>query len=64
MADWVWEVNEHGVYTYSSAKGQEIFGDVIRKPPLSLRAAQRSNGVKDILKNTVMKRPIKQLELG
>ncbi|MHB8055694.1 MAG: sensor histidine kinase [Candidatus Aminicenantales bacterium] len=35
MADWVWEVDENGVYSYSSEKGEEILGasreDIIGK---------------------------------
>ena len=31
MGDWVWEVDENGVYTYSSSKGYELLGHVSGK---------------------------------
>ena len=33
MADWVWETDENGRYTYSSQKGKDWFGRVLGKTP-------------------------------
>jgi PAS domain S-box-containing protein len=67
MADWVWEVDEHGVYTYSSKMGDDYFGssreDVIGKTPFDFMPPVEAKRVaaifSEIIKN---KAPIKDLE--
>jgi PAS domain S-box-containing protein len=67
MGDWVWEVDENGVYTYSSQKGFDYFGpvrnNVIGKTPFDFMPpdeAQKIAGIfLEIVKN---KAPIKDLE--
>jgi PAS domain S-box-containing protein len=63
MADWVWEVNERGVYTYSSAKGSELFGHVIGKTPFDLMPPEEAKRVAVIFSEIAAKKlPIKDLE--
>jgi len=63
MADWVWEVDEKGVYTYSSAKGSELFGHVIGKTPLDLMPPDEAKRVAVIFSEIAAKKlPIKDLE--
>ena len=67
MADWVWETDEHGVYTYSSKKGIEIFGpaqeDIIGKTPFDFMPADEARRVAAIFSEIVAnKMPIKDLE--
>jgi two-component system, LuxR family, sensor kinase FixL len=63
MADWVWEVDENGVYTYSSPKGFDLFGNVIGKTPFNLMPPDEAKRVADIFSEiAVNKSPIKDLE--
>jgi PAS domain S-box-containing protein len=63
MADWVWEVDEKGVYTYSSVKGNELFGRVIGKTPFDLMPPDEAKRVAAIFSEIAAnKAPIKDLE--
>jgi PAS domain S-box-containing protein len=63
VGDWVWEVDERGVYTYSSAKGKELFGHVIGKTPFDLMAPEEAKRVAEIFSEIAAKKaPIKDLE--
>ncbi len=63
MADWVWEVDENGVYTYSSAKGLELFGRVVGKTPFDFMPPDEARRVAEIFSEiTASKEPIKDLE--
>jgi two-component system, NarL family, sensor histidine kinase UhpB len=46
VEDWVWEVDEKWVYTYSSAKGAELFGHVIGKTPFDLMPPDEARRVR------------------
>jgi PAS domain S-box-containing protein/putative nucleotidyltransferase with HDIG domain len=67
MADWVWEVDENGVYTYSSQKGAELFGssaeDIVGKTPFDFMPPDEAQRVGAIFAGIVAdKAPIKDLE--
>ena len=67
MADWVWEVDANGVYTYSSDKGLDFLGssrgDIIGKTPFDFMPADEAKRVAPIFSEIVAnKRPIKDLE--
>ncbi|MHB8835228.1 MAG: response regulator [Candidatus Methylomirabilia bacterium] len=64
MADWVWEVDENGAYTFSSQKGYDYFGaDIIGKRPFDFMPPDEGKRVaahfSEIMAN---KAPIKDLE--
>ncbi len=66
-ADWVWEINENGVYTYSSIKGNELFEtsqeDIIGKTPFHFMPAEEAESVGKTFNELVEKRvPIRNLE--
>jgi PAS domain S-box-containing protein len=63
VGDWVWEVDEKGVYTYSSEKGSEMFGHVIGKTPFDLMPPDEAKRVAAIFSGIAVKKlPIKDLE--
>lgn len=67
MADWVWEVDKHGVYTYSSSKVSDILGipaeEVIGKTPFDFMSPEEAERVAAIFsKITATKEPIKDFE--
>jgi PAS domain S-box-containing protein len=63
MGDWVWEVNEKGVYTYSSAKGVELFGRVIGKTAFDHMPPEEAKRVEQLFSEiAARKAPIKDLE--
>jgi PAS domain S-box-containing protein len=67
MADWVWEVNETGVYTYSSQKGSDLFGrpseNIIGKTPFEFMPPDEAKRVAAIFSGiTANKAPIRDLE--
>jgi PAS domain S-box-containing protein len=63
MGDWVWEVDEKWVYTYSSEKGEELLGHVIGKTPFDLMPPEEANRVAAIFSEIAAKKaPIKDLE--
>jgi PAS domain S-box-containing protein len=67
MADWVWEVDEKGVYTYSSDMGVEFFGasrgDIVGKTPFDFMPPEEAKRVGMIFSEIVAnKSVIKDLE--
>ena len=67
MADWVWEVDENGIYTYSSQKSIDLFGrsreDIIGKSPFDFMLPDEAKRVAAIFSEIVAdKKPIKDLE--
>jgi two-component system cell cycle sensor histidine kinase/response regulator CckA len=67
LADWVWEVDEKSVYTYSSQQGFNYFGphreDVIGKTPFDFMPADETKRVGAIFAEAVARKaPIKDLE--
>ncbi len=67
IADWVWEVDANGVYTYSSARGSDIIGrspeDIIGKTPFDLMPPDEAKRVAVLFSEIVAnKAPIKDLE--
>ncbi|MCK9195706.1 MAG: PAS domain S-box protein [Syntrophales bacterium] len=67
IADWVWEVDENGVYTYSSQKGIDLLGespeDILGKTPFDFMPPDEAQRVAAIFSEIVAnKAPIKDLE--
>ena len=67
IADWVWEVDEKGVYTYSSQKGFDLFGEsrgnIIGKTPFDFMPPDEAKRVAAIFSEIAAnKSPIKDLE--
>ena len=67
IADWVWEVDENGVYTYISKKGFEYFGpareDFIGKTPFDFMPPDEAKRVAALFVEIAKKKePIKDLE--
>ena len=67
IGDWVWEVDENGVYTYSSNKGNEIIGytseEIIGKTPFDFMLPEEAKRIAPIFTEIVNKKaPIKDLE--
>ena len=67
MADWVWEVDGNGVYTYSSQKGIDFFGrnreDIIGKTPFDFMLPEEAKRVAAIFSEIMAnKAPVKDLE--
>ena len=67
IADWVWEVDENGVYTHSSQKGIDLFGksrgDIIGKTPFDFMPPDEAKRVAAIFSEIAAnKLPIKDLE--
>jgi PAS domain S-box-containing protein len=66
-SDWIWEVDEHGVYTYSSPQVQDLLGytaeEVIGKSPFDLMSPAGAAQLKDKF-NSVMseRKPFQLLE--
>ena len=52
MADWVWEMDENGVYTYSSKRGPELLGvsheQIIGKTPFDFMSPDEVRKAEDI----------------
>ncbi|MGE5395301.1 MAG: response regulator [Candidatus Saccharibacteria bacterium] len=66
-ADWVWEVNENGVFTYSSQQGLELLNatndEIIGKTPFDFMPKEEAKRISSIFKQLVKDRaPIKDLE--
>ncbi len=66
-ADWVWEVDENGRYTYSSQKGIELFEasqeEIIGKTPFDFMPEDEANRVASIITEIAAKKePIIDLE--
>ncbi|MBW1741364.1 MAG: PAS domain S-box protein [Deltaproteobacteria bacterium] len=67
MADWIWEVDENGIYTYCSQRVEDILGyspgEIIGKTPFDLMAQNEAKRVGEIFsKIAQQKEPIKDLE--
>jgi two-component system cell cycle sensor histidine kinase/response regulator CckA len=67
MADWVWEVNEKGVYTYTSHHVSDILGrsaeEILGKTPFDFMPADEAQRVAEIFSEIVAhKAPIEDLE--
>jgi PAS domain S-box-containing protein len=67
IADWIWEVDENGVYTYSSQKGFDLFGpsreDLIGKTPFDFMPPDEAKRVAAIFSEIVARKaPIINLE--
>jgi PAS domain S-box-containing protein len=63
MGEWVWEVDTRGVYTYSSEKGEELFGHVIGKTPWDLMPPEEAKRVGALFfDRAARKAPIKDVE--
>jgi len=66
-SDWVWEVDQDGVYTYSSPKVKDLLGyepgDVIGKTPFDLMPPDEAERVGAIFRDIMASRkPLEQLE--
>lgn len=66
-ADWVWEVDENGVFTYSSQQGLELLNatndEIIGKTPFDFMPKEEAKRISSIFKQLVKeKAPIKDLE--
>ena len=63
IADFVWEVDKQGVYTYGSSRGVELLGQVIGKTPFDFMPPDEAKKVAAIFAEIVAdKAPIKDLE--
>jgi PAS domain S-box-containing protein len=67
IGDWVWEVDENGIYRYTSQRGIDLFGrsidDVIGKTPFSFMPTDELKRIAPIFSELMAKRaPIKDLE--
>jgi PAS domain S-box-containing protein len=51
-SDWIWETDEHGIYTYTSPQVYELLGytveEIIGKTPLDLMPPEEMNRLKEI----------------
>ena len=67
MADWIWEVDKNGVYTYCSEKSFDFLGhsheEIIGKTPFSFMQPEEAERVAGIFSEIMASRaPIKDLE--
>ncbi|MEI8290770.1 MAG: PAS domain S-box protein [Verrucomicrobiota bacterium] len=63
IADWVWEVDENGTYTYSSQKGLDWFGCVLGKTPFDFMPPDEVRRVTaSFFEFAASQSPIKDLE--
>ena len=63
IGDWVWEVDERGVYTYSSEKGNELFEHVIGKTQFDLMLPEDAERVQALFSELAAKKVlVKDLE--
>jgi len=67
MADWVWEIDENGTYTYSSKNSVDFFGltsdEIIGKTPFDFMAPEEIDWFRPIYTNILKSRkPMKDLE--
>lgn len=63
MSDWVWEIDANGLYTYSSAMGQEFFGEVIGRSYFDFMSPKEAERVAGIFaKSAAQNGPIRDLE--
>ncbi|UPG63771.1 PAS domain-containing protein [Metabacillus endolithicus] len=67
VSDWIWEVDQYGIYTYASPKIYDILGylpsEVIGKTPFDLMEPEEANRIAPIFEYHVAnKLPISSLE--
>ncbi|MCX6545490.1 MAG: response regulator [Acidobacteria bacterium] len=63
LGEWVWEVDENGVYTYSSPSGIEMFGETIGKTPFDFMTPDEGRRIGAIFSDIAARRaPITDLE--
>ncbi len=67
MADWVWEINAKGEYTFCSEKIENVLGyspaEVIGKTPFDFMAPEEAEKISEIFKQIIAeKKPVKDLE--
>jgi len=67
IGDWVWEIDEEGVYTYSSSKGNDAVGrpndEIIGKTPFDFMPPEEMERILPLFSNLIrMRAPIKDLE--
>jgi len=67
MADWIWEVDENGLYTYCSEKVQKVLGysknEIIGKTPFDLMPPEEAEKIAQIFKEIFeKKKQIRDLE--
>ena len=66
-SDWVWEVNEHGFFTYASAKVFDILGyssqEILGKTPFNLMAPFETQRLSEVVNSFITtQQPFKNLE--
>jgi PAS domain S-box-containing protein len=66
-SDWIWEVDNNGVYTYVSPKIRDILGyepeEILGKTPFDLMPSDEAKRISDIFSSIVAsKEPFKELE--
>jgi PAS domain S-box-containing protein len=67
MADWVWEVDKNGVYTYCSKRVEDILKyspeEILGKTPFELMPQDEAKRIREVFSKLVQnKEPIKDLE--
>ena len=67
MADWVWEIDENGIYTYFSPQGFELLGfsheEIIGRTPFDLMPSDEAKRTSAIFREVLAKRePLLDLE--
>jgi PAS domain S-box-containing protein len=67
MADWIWEVDERGVYNYCSEKVKDVLGyesaEIIGKTPFDLMPSEEAKSVEEVFLNIFKnKQNIKDIE--
>jgi len=67
MADWIWEIDKNGIYTFASGKVKEILGympeEIIGKTPFDLMPEDKAKRVSELFKEIASeKKPIVDLE--
>jgi PAS domain S-box-containing protein len=67
MADWIWQVDENGEYTYCSEKAEDLLGyspdEIIGKTTFDLMPQDEAKRIEEILSKMAQKKqPIKDLE--
>lgn len=67
LSDWVWEIDRHGRYTYSSSRGSDILGrttdEILGKRPFDFMERDEAKKISAIFSEMMRKKePIKDLE--
>lgn len=67
VSDWIWEVDQNGIYTYASPRIQEMLGyspsEIVGKTPFDLMPPEEAERIKPIFHSLVSEKlPIKSLE--